>query len=203
VSSTSVAPGPGGQIALVDIRQGAARRYGGDVAALFRWLDCGNHWYVLPQDSGVPAHLKKSDRLRAAIAPTRENQITMTNESTPLRVLVAEDNEDLRAVMPPLIEESGDLHCVATTDSLDELADLIERHAVQVAVLDIELRGGSALKALPALSARFPATRFLIHSGHSNPEMIRKAREAGAAGYVLKSGDPDDLVAAIRKLQLD
>ena len=48
-------------------------------------------------------------------------------------------------------------------------AELIERHAVEVAVLDIELRGGSALKALPALLCALPATHFLIHSGHSNP----------------------------------
>jgi len=124
----------------------------------------------------------------------------VNTERKQLRVLVAEDNEDLRAVMPPLIEEAGDLTCVATTDSLDEVAELLATHQTDVAVLDIELKGGSALKALPQLSARFPGTRFLIHSGHSNPEMQRKAREAGAAGYVLKSGNPDDLVAAIRKL---
>lgn len=115
-----------------------------------------------------------------------------------MRVVVAEDNDDLRAVMPPLIEETGDLCCVATTASLDEVGPLIERHAAHVAVLDIELRGGSVLKYLPTLRSQFPDTRFVIHSGHSNPEVIRRAREAGAASYVLKSGDFDGLVAAIR-----
>lgn len=117
-----------------------------------------------------------------------------------MRILVAEDNEDLRMVMAPLINVTGDLHCSATTDSLDEVAPLIAQHDVEVAVLDIELRGGSALKRLPALCSQFPATRFVIHSGHSNPDMIRLARDAGAAAYVLKSGDIDDLIDAIRKL---
>lgn len=115
-----------------------------------------------------------------------------------VRVVVAEDNDDLRAVMPPLIEETGDLCCVATTASLGEVAPLIERHAANVAVLDIELHGGSVLKFLPTLCKQFPETKFVIHSGHSNPEVIRRVREAGASSYVLKSGDFDDLIAAIR-----
>jgi two-component system, NarL family, response regulator DesR len=113
---------------------------------------------------------------------------------------VAEDNEDLRMVMPPLINEAPDLHCAATTASLDEVAPLIQQHGADVAVLDIELRGGSALKQLPALRQQFPGTKFIIHSGHSNPALIRTAQETGADAYVLKSGDFDELIEAIRKV---
>jgi CheY-like chemotaxis protein len=115
-----------------------------------------------------------------------------------VRVVIAEDNDDLRAVMPPLIEETSDLCCVATTASLGEVGPLIERHQAHVAVLDIELHGGSVLKHLAAMCKQFPATRFVIHSGHSNSEVIRRVHEAGASAYVLKSGDFDDLIAAIR-----
>ena len=120
-------------------------------------------------------------------------------DSNPVvRVVIAEDNDDLRAVMPPLIGETRDLCCVATTDSLGEVGPLIEQHQAQVAVLDIELRGGSVLKHLPAMCRQFPDTRFVIHSGHSNAELIRRVHEAGASAYVLKSGDFDHLIAAIR-----
>lgn len=102
-------------------------------------------------------------------------------------------------VMPALIDGTEGLRCVATTAYLDELAPLIAKHQVEVTVLDIELRGGSALKRLPDLQSRFPSTRFVIHSGHSNPELMRQARSAGAA-YVLKSGEFDELIAAIRSL---
>jgi two-component system, NarL family, response regulator DesR len=115
-------------------------------------------------------------------------------------VIVAEDNDDLRLVMPPLINEAEDLLCVATTATLDEVAPLIVEHGAEVAVLDIELRGGSSLKLLPDLRAQFPATKFIIHSGHSNPTLISNARAMGADGYVLKSGDFDELIEAIRKL---
>ena len=116
----------------------------------------------------------------------------------PIRVIVAEDNDDLRAVMPPLIDDHPDLQCAAVTAYLDEVAPLIEQHQAHVAVLDIELRGGSAFKRLPELSRQFPGTRFIIHSGHANPELMRQAREAGAGAYVRKSGDIDELIEAIR-----
>lgn len=118
-----------------------------------------------------------------------------------LRILVAEDNDELRMVMPALLECVEDFTCAATTPDLDEVAPLIAEHQVQVAVLDIELRGGSALKRLPALCRQFPGTRFIIHSGHSNPELVRLARSAGAAAYVLKSGEFEDLLEAIRGQQ--
>lgn len=116
-----------------------------------------------------------------------------------VRILIAEDNDDLRMVMPALIDGTEGMRCVATTAYLDELAPLIAQHQVEVTVLDIELRGGSALKRLPELQRQFPSTRFVIHSGHSNPELVRRVQSAGAA-YVLKSGEFDELIAAIRGL---
>ena len=115
----------------------------------------------------------------------------------PITIVVAEDNDDLRMIMAPLIDAVPSLHCVGTTAYLDEVAPLIEQHQAQVAVLDIELRGGSALKQLPALRARFPGTRFVIHSGHAIPELMRRS---GADAFVLKSGDFDELIAAIQSL---
>jgi DNA-binding NarL/FixJ family response regulator len=125
---------------------------------------------------------------------------TVTTMPGIICVIVAEDNDDLRTVMPPLINEESDLHCAAATAYLDEVASLIELHQAHVAVLDIELRGGSSLQRLAALRQQFPATRFVIHSGHSNPALIRTARETGADGYVLKSGDIDDLLNEIRRV---
>jgi two-component system, NarL family, response regulator DesR len=102
--------------------------------------------------------------------------------------------------MPLLINEAPDMHCAATTAVLDEVGPLIAEHRAQVAVLDIELRGGSSLKQLPTWRQQFPDTKFVVHSGHSNPLLIRNARESGADAYVLKSGDFDVLIDAIRGL---
>jgi len=116
-----------------------------------------------------------------------------------IRVVVAEDNDDLRAVMEPLINSEADMRCVASTAHGEEVGPLITQHDADVAVLDIQLRDGSVLARLPGLRENHPA-RFIIHSGHSNPELKRRAMEAGAAAFVLKSGDIDELIAAIRSV---
>jgi len=117
-----------------------------------------------------------------------------------IRIVVAEDNDDLRALLAPLINEEPDLNCAASTAYLDEVSPLIVQHQAHIAVLDMQLRGGSVLPRLPALCRDHAATRFIIHSGHANPELMRKAHEAGAGAYVLKSGEIDELIVAIRKL---
>ena len=124
-----------------------------------------------------------------------------TGPNQPIRIVIAEDNDDLRALMGPLLNEEPDMHCAASTAFLEDISPLITQHQADVAVLDMQLRGGSALPRLPALVRDHPSTRFIVHSGHSNPELMRKAREAGAAAYVIKSGEIDDLIAAIRKLR--
>lgn len=117
-----------------------------------------------------------------------------------IRIVVAEDNDDLRAVMEPLINAEPDMRCVASTSQGEEVGPLVAKHQAQVAILDIQLRDGSILARLPALCGDHPSIRFIIHSGHSNPELKRTAIEAGAAAFVLKSGDIDELIAAIRSL---
>lgn len=116
------------------------------------------------------------------------------------RVLLAEDNADLRITIAMLLADEPDMVCVASTGALADVAGLAELHDAQAVVLDLQLQGGSALPVLPALHAARPQTAFLIHSGHSNPEIMRAAYAAGASAYVLKTGDIEELLAAIRKV---
>jgi two-component system, NarL family, response regulator DesR len=115
-----------------------------------------------------------------------------------VRVLVAEDNEDLRAAIVLLIDAEPDLLCVAQTGSLLEILPMATQHDAHVVVLDIELQGESSIRALSGLRAQRPQMRIVIHSGHSHPELIRRTLAAGANAYVAKSGDVDELLRAIR-----
>ena len=117
----------------------------------------------------------------------------------PIRVLVAEDNDNLRSVVISLLDTETDLRCVAETGVLEEVVPLATATDAQLVVLDIELNGKSSLASLPQLRRELPTARFLMHSGHGHPALIARALAAGASGYVLKSGNPDELVHAIRK----
>lgn len=115
-----------------------------------------------------------------------------------IRVLVAEDNDDLRRTMVVLLNLQPDMRCVADTASLAEVLPLAEQRDVDVIVLDIELRGESSVAALGKLRAARPQTRIVVHSGHTHPTLVSGVRAAGASAYVRKAGDIEDLFGAIR-----
>ena len=117
----------------------------------------------------------------------------------PIKILIAEDNEDLRATMIALLSTEADMRCVAETDDLQQVTPLATATGPQVIVLDIELKGQSSLSRLAQLRRELPAAEFVIYSGHGLPELVAAAMAAGAGEYVLKSGDPDELVQAIRR----
>ena len=116
----------------------------------------------------------------------------------PIRILIAEDNDDLRAAVISLIDAEPDMTCVAQTAELDDVRDLAAATAAHLVVLDIELKGKSSLRLLPQLRRDLPNARFLIYSGHALSAVRAAALAAGACAYVLKSGDVDELVSAVR-----
>jgi DNA-binding NarL/FixJ family response regulator len=116
----------------------------------------------------------------------------------PLRVLVAEDNEDLRSLLVTLISAEPDLKCVGTANDVEEvLASTVENDA-DVLVLDLELQGRSSIDLLKTVRKNGSKITIVVFSGHSHPEMIRHTLAAGADAYVPKSGDYEMLLDAIR-----
>jgi DNA-binding NarL/FixJ family response regulator len=116
----------------------------------------------------------------------------------PLRVLVAEDNDDLRSLLVTLISAEPDLKCVGTANDVEEvLASAAEKNA-DVLVLDLELQGRSSIDLLRTVRKNGNKIAIIVFSGHSHPEMIRHTLAAGADAYVPKSGDYELLLDAIR-----
>jgi two-component system response regulator DesR len=116
----------------------------------------------------------------------------------PLRVLIAEDNEDLRALLVTLISAEPDLKCVGTAADVDAVLSGTAEHKVDVLVLDLELQGRSSIDLLRTVRSSGNKITIIVFSGHSHPEMIRHTLAAGADAYVPKSGDYELLLDAIR-----
>lgn len=116
----------------------------------------------------------------------------------PLRVLVAEDNDDLRSLLVTLISAEPDLECVGTANDLDTVLTSTTQHQADVLVLDLELKGRSSIELLKTVRRNGSRMTIVVFSGHSHPEMIRRTLAAGADAYVPKSGDYELLLEAIR-----
>ena len=116
----------------------------------------------------------------------------------PLRVLIAEDNEDLRALLVTLVSAEPDLKCVGTAADVESVIAITVENKADVLVLDLELQGRSSIDLLRSVRRNGSKISIVVFSGHSHPEMIRHTLAAGADAYIPKSGDYELLLDAIR-----
>jgi DNA-binding NarL/FixJ family response regulator len=116
----------------------------------------------------------------------------------PLRVLIAEDNDDLRDLLVTLVSAEPDLRCVGTANDVDTVIASTTEQKADVLVLDLELQGRSSIDVLKTVRSNGSKITIIVFSGHAHPEMIRHTLAAGADAYVPKSGDFDLLLDAIR-----
>ena len=116
----------------------------------------------------------------------------------PLRVLIAEDNDDLRELLVTLISAEPDLKCVGTATDVESVITCTSEHKADVLVLDLELQGRSSIDLLRTMRKSGNKITIVVFSGHAHPEMIRHTLAAGADAYVPKSGDYELLLDAIR-----
>ncbi|MBQ0890110.1 response regulator transcription factor [Streptomyces sp. RM72] len=127
----------------------------------------------------------------------------MTDETPrahPVRVLLAEDQGMMRGALALLLGMEEDIEVVAQVAAGDEIVPTALTHRPDIALLDIELPGLSGLDAAAELRERVPGCRVLILTTFGRPGYLRRAMEAGAAGFLVKDGPVEELAGAIRRV---
>jgi two-component system response regulator DesR len=117
-----------------------------------------------------------------------------------IRVLLAEDQSLVRGALAALLDLEGDIDVVAQVARGDEVVPAALEARPDVALLDIEMPGLDGLAAAAQLRAAVPRTRVLIVTTFGRPGYLRRAMEAGAAGFLLKDAPAAELAAAIRRV---
>ena len=114
-------------------------------------------------------------------------------------ILIADDHPLFRAALRgAAAEAAADVQtCEAAT--LGEVLDTLEaRPEVDLVLLDLHMPGNHGLAGLAAIRAQFPAVAVALVSANEDPQIIRRALDHGAAGYIPKSAGLDELRDAIR-----
>ncbi|MFD8983597.1 response regulator [Streptomyces sp. NPDC059564] len=117
-----------------------------------------------------------------------------------IRVLLAEDQGMMRGALALLLGLEEDIEVVAQVAAGDEIVPAALDARPDVALLDIELPGRSGLDAAADLRTRLPGCRVLILTTFGRPGYLRRAMEAGAAGFLVKDGPVEELAAAVRRV---
>jgi two-component system invasion response regulator UvrY len=122
---------------------------------------------------------------------------------TPVRVAIADDSDDLCLMLAELVNASPGLLCVAKITAQRELIAAVTASQPDVLVLDLLFGGISSLPLVPQLRAASTRTRIVIHSGYDIDPLATHALNGGAAAVIPKGGDPDELIAMIRRVAQD
>jgi len=116
----------------------------------------------------------------------------------PVRVLVADDHPMFREGVRTMLGATEDLALVAEARDAVEALELLAGHAVDVALLDVNMPGMSGIEAAGRIAVDFPEVAVLILTMFADDASVFAALRAGARGYVLKDSERDDLLRAIR-----
>jgi two-component system response regulator DesR len=117
-----------------------------------------------------------------------------------IRLLLAEDQAMVRGALAALLELEDDLTVVAQVARGDEVVPAVAQHGADVALMDIEMPGGDGIEATAALARTHPGVRVLVLTTFARPGYLRRAMEAGAAGFLLKTAPVEELAVAIRRV---
>lgn len=118
-----------------------------------------------------------------------------------IRILLAEDQKLLLGAIGQLLDLEDDLDVVGRAADGDEARELIEQHRPELVLSDIEMPGLTGLELAEWLARDHPGIRVMILTTFSRPGYLRRALEAGVAGYLLKDTPADRLADAIRRVQ--
>jgi two-component system invasion response regulator UvrY len=118
-----------------------------------------------------------------------------------IRTLIADDHPIVRAGLRQMLAEAADIEVAAEAGDSHELLKLIRKGGIDVVLLDISMPGLTGLDALKQIKVENPDLPILVLSMHPEDQYGIRVLKAGAAGYLMKSAAPDQLIGAIRKVQ--
>lgn len=117
-----------------------------------------------------------------------------------IKVLIADDHKIFRAGVKRLIEESPDIAVTGeASDGFDALEKL-RKEEWDVVLLDINMPNKSGLDILRQMKTEKPKLPILILSMYPEEQYAIRALKAGAAGYLTKDSESEELIAAIHKV---
>lgn len=115
-----------------------------------------------------------------------------------IRILVADDEPLIRAGVLAVLRTDAGLSVVGEASDGAEAVEAARRHRPDVAILDIRMPGLDGIAAAAQIRRLVPDTAVVILTTFGDDGNIVRALESGATGFVLKAGDPQDIITAVK-----
>ncbi len=129
-----------------------------------------------------------------------ESDVTVPELGKPVRVLVADDQPQLRGGFRVLVDTAPDMMAVAEAGTGTEAVEITRRERPDVVLMNVRMPELDGIEATRRICAQpgLAATRILVLTRFDLDECVYDALCAGASGFLLKNIPPDEVLTAIR-----
>ena len=117
---------------------------------------------------------------------------------SPIRVLVVDDHAVVREGLRAFLELQDSIEVVGEAGDGHEAVDQATRLVPDVVLMDLVMPRLDGLEAMRVLRASLPAMRVIVLTSFLDDAMLLPALRAGAAGYLLKNAQPQEIARAVR-----
>jgi two-component system response regulator DevR len=115
-----------------------------------------------------------------------------------IRVALVDDHEIVRLGLMTLINDQPDMEVVGEAGTAREALQVVERTRPRVVLMDIRIPGEGGIEAAREIASRFPESKVVMVTSFADDELVLRAIQAGAVGYVLKQVGNEELLRAIK-----
>ncbi|MBA2740800.1 MAG: response regulator transcription factor [Actinobacteria bacterium] len=115
-----------------------------------------------------------------------------------IRLLIADDHAVVRAGLSQLVSTLAEVELVGVAADGAEAVQLCAERVPDVVLMDIEMPTLDGIEATRQIKERQPEIAVVVLTSFSDRERILGALDAGAAGYLLKDAEPEELARAVR-----
>jgi DNA-binding NarL/FixJ family response regulator len=117
-----------------------------------------------------------------------------------IRVIIAEDHKIVRSGLLHFFHTVPDIEVIADTGLGQEAVRLTQELRPDVLLLDMDLPDINGMDVMSRLSDSGASVSILFLTMYDNVELASQLMKAGARGFIVKSGEPEELVEALRKI---
>lgn len=119
-----------------------------------------------------------------------------------IKIMLVDDHRLVRAGLKRVLLEMADMEVVAEASTGEEALELVRTMPVDIVLLDINMPGIGGLETTRRLKQRLPDVKIIVVSMHLEEPYPSRLLGAGASGYLSKDSAADEVVAAIRRVNM-
>lgn len=115
-------------------------------------------------------------------------------------LIIADDHPMLAEGVSRILEELDGVKVIAIVSNGRQLQDRLFQSPVDMLLLDLNMPGLDGLSLLPVLKKDYPKLKILVYTSYDEPGLVRKVKQLGANGYILKIRGASIIKDAIMKV---